>query len=293
MKKISIIFTLTLVLILSVPQVIFANMVAPDDPDIGSSVTFEKNDTIAVLSEVLDITVNGSQAHIVATYRMKNTSDKSISTKSMFLSSNIENSDVKVLVNNKDASFTVESYALYYDTEIQTDDWQYAVLTEDEDAYNDGEQTVDSITFEMAFAPNEEYDVVVSYDYRLGGYPNSNSDIKEGEIDYYLKPAAMWKDFSSLTINLYLDKDMPIVKSSNLEFEEIDTRTYRYTSDTLPDENLKIFIDENGWQNFWSSFRNPYFWMAAIMIIPLILFGILVIILIVRRIRKKKRASQK
>ena len=209
----------------------------------------------------------------------------------MFLSPNIENSDVKVLVNNKDASFTVESYALYYDTEIQTDDWQYAVLTEDEDAYNDGEQTVDSITFEMAFAPNEEYDVVVSYDYRLGGYPNSNSDIKEGEIDYYLKPAAMWKDFSSLTINLYLDKDMPIIKSSNLEFKEIDTRTYRYVSDTLPDENLKIFIDENGWQNFWSSFRNPYFWMAAIMIIPLILFGLLVIILIVRRIRKKRRAS--
>ena len=292
MKKISLIFALTLVLILSVPQVIFANMVAPDDPDIGSSVTFEKNDTIAVLSEVLDITVNGSHAHIVATYRMKNTSDKSISTKSMFLSPNIEDSNVKVVVNHKDASFTVESYALDYDTEIETDDWQYAVLTEDEDAYNGGEQTVDSITFEMAFAPNEEYDVVVSYDYRLGGYPNSNSDIKEGEIDYYLKPAAMWKDFSSLTINLYLDKDMPIVKSSNLAFEEIDTRIYRYTSDTLPDENLTIFIDENGWQNFWSSFRNPYFWMAAIMIIPLILFGLVVIILIVRRIRKKKRASQ-
>ena len=73
MKKISIIFTLTLVFILSVPQVIFANMVAPDDPDIGSAITFEKNDTISVLSEVLDITVNGSQAHIVATYRMKNT----------------------------------------------------------------------------------------------------------------------------------------------------------------------------------------------------------------------------
>ncbi len=292
MKKISLIFALTLVLILSVPQVIFANMVAPDDPDIGSSVTFEKNDTISVLSEVLDITVSGSQAHIVATYRMKNTSDKSITTKSMFLSPNIENSDVKVVVNHKDASFTVESYALYYDTEIQTDDWQYAVLTEDEDAYSYGEQTVDSITFEMAFTPNEEYDVVVSYDYRLGGYPNSNSDIKEGEIYYYLKPAAMWKDFSSLTINLYLDKDMPVVKSSNLEFEEIDTRIYRYTSDTLPDENLKIFIDQNGWQNFWSSFRNPYFWMAAIMIIPLILFGLLVVILIVRRVRKKKRESQ-
>ncbi len=70
----------------------------------------------------MDITVNGSQVHIVANYRIKNTSDESISTKSMFLSPNIENSGVKVVVNDKDTSFTVESHDLDYATEIEKED---------------------------------------------------------------------------------------------------------------------------------------------------------------------------
>ena len=87
-------------------------MAAPKEADIGSSITFEKNDAVSVLSEVLDITVDGSEADIVATYKMKNTTDESISTQSMFLSPNMENSGVKVVVNDKDTSFTVETYAL-------------------------------------------------------------------------------------------------------------------------------------------------------------------------------------
>jgi hypothetical protein len=70
----------------------------------------------------MDITVNGSQVHIVANYRIKNTSDESISTKSIFLSPNIENGGVKVVVNDKDTSFTVESYDLDYATEIEKED---------------------------------------------------------------------------------------------------------------------------------------------------------------------------
>ena len=106
----------------------------------------------------------GSEADIVATYRMKNTTDENISTRSMFLSPNIKNSGVKVAVNGKNTFFTVEKYALNYSTEIKTDDWQYVVLTDDEIASHNGEQTVDTITFEMDFAPYEEYDVIaVSY----------------------------------------------------------------------------------------------------------------------------------
>ena len=75
-----------------------------------------------MLSEVLDITVNGSQVHIVANYRIKNTSDESISTKLMFLSPNIENSGVKVVVKDKDTSFTEESHAMDYATEIEKED---------------------------------------------------------------------------------------------------------------------------------------------------------------------------
>lgn len=45
------------------------NMAAPKIADVGSSITFEQNNKLAVLSEVLDITVSGSQAEIVANYK--------------------------------------------------------------------------------------------------------------------------------------------------------------------------------------------------------------------------------
>ena len=48
--------------------------------------------------------------------------------------------------------------------------------------------------------------VTVSYPYRLGGYPDYDWNVKRGEILYYLAPAALWQDFQSLTINLYLDE---------------------------------------------------------------------------------------
>jgi hypothetical protein len=41
MKKVSLIFAFVLIFALSIPQVAFANMAAPKEADIGSSITFE------------------------------------------------------------------------------------------------------------------------------------------------------------------------------------------------------------------------------------------------------------
>ena len=264
------------------PQVVFANMAEPNDSDISSTITFENNDEISVLSEVLDITVDGSQAYIVATYKMKNITDKNIVTQSMFLSPNIENSNVNVIANEKDVYFTVESYVFNYDTQIQTNDWQYAVLADKNIANHTDRQSVDTITFEMAFIPNEEYDVIVSYTYSLGGYPLYDDNQKEGRIEYYLAPASMWNGFGGITINLTLDENMPVITSSNLEFEKIDTRSYQYVSDTLPEENLEIVIDDNWFINVLSTLTNPYLSMYFI------IAGIAIIV-IVRHVRKKNR----
>ncbi len=287
MKKVSLIFVL--VIVLSLPQIVYANMAAPKHSDIGSSISFEKNDTISVLSEVLDIRVDGSQADIVATYKMKNTTNESTSTQAMFLSPNVENSSVNIVVNDKDKSFTVESYGLNYNTEIKTNDWQYAILTDDELARHNQEQTVDAITFDMNFTPNEEYEVIVSYGYSLGGYPDYDFDAKRGEIEYYLAPATIWKDFSNLTINLYLDKNMPIIKSSNLEFKKVGVRTYQYNSNTLPEGNLEIVIDENWYQNIFSTLRSPYLDMTLMILLPFILIGLIIVVFITWYIRKRKK----
>ncbi|MEG0751112.1 MAG: hypothetical protein RR998_05910 [Oscillospiraceae bacterium] len=42
-----------------------------------------------------------------------------------------------------------------YDTAINTDDWQYAVLADEAIESLNAEQTVDAITFQMDFEPNE------------------------------------------------------------------------------------------------------------------------------------------
>lgn len=284
MKKMCLVFALFVALF--IPKAVYANMAAPKDADIGSSITFEKNDTLSVLSEVLDISVNGSKANIVATYKMKNTTNNRISTQSMFLSPNIETSGVQVMVNGRDTPFQSKSYVLNYTTEVEMIDWQYVVLTYNNTSLSE-EKTVDSVTFEMVFEPGEEYDVVVSYVYRLGGYPEYDFDAKMGEIKYYLAPAAMWKDFENITINLYLDKDMPVISSSNLEFEKVGTRTYQYISSTLPDEDLKIIIDENWFQNIFSTLRNPYLRMGLIVLSPVILIVLAVIIFMIRHRHKK------
>lgn len=290
-KKLKSTLILILIMVFFAPQAVHANMASPSKSDIGSSVTFEKNGVISVVSEVLDITVDGAEADIFVTYRMKNTTNESISTQSMFLSPNIENSNTELLVNGKSIEYVADSYSLNYSTDISTDNWQYVVLVDEEIAIENNDKTVDTISFQMDFAPNEEYDVVVSYCYRLGGYPDYDFNVKRGEIEYYLAPAAMWKDFSSLTINLYLDEDMPIIKSSNLEFEKIDTRTYQYVSDTLPEENLEIVIDENGWQNIFSTIRSPYLPFTLLMFSPIILIVLVVITFVVWRLHQKKKIS--
>lgn len=289
MKKLSLTLAFVLLLLLIITQIAYGNMAAPRKADIGSSITFDKNDTISVLSEVLDIEVYGSEANIQATYKMKNTTDKNISTKSMFLSPNIENSKVTIVANDKDTPFIVESYALNYNTEVETENWKYAVLTDENIASYSDNQKVDAITFDMTFLPNEEYHVIVSYTYRLGGYPDSDSNEKEGLIEYYIAPAAMWNDFGSITINLTLDEDMPIISHSNLEFKKIDTGKYQYVSDTLPEENLQITIDENWWQNIFSTLRNPYLPITFIMFLPFIIIALAIIIFASCRLGKKKK----
>lgn len=278
MKKILRFLKLTVVLGLVLSITALANMAAPAVSDIGSAITFQKNESISVIHEILNITVKGTKADITAIYTMKNTTSDPVNTASMFLSPNIGESGVSVKAGNKKIDFVSESYALSYSTEITTDNWQYAVLTNENEPDGNSEQTVDAVTFELAFLPGEQYDVEVSYSYALGGYPGYDYNAKCGRINYYLAPAAMWKDFSDITINLYLDEDMPVLKNSNLQFKKIESRHYQYRSNTLPSGNLTIDIDENVLQNFFSSLKSPYLVMN---LLQLLFFYILYLVIAV------------
>ena len=291
MKRMKMCLFLVLCGVLLGSQTAFANMAAPDDPDVGSSITFEQNDALAVRSEVLDIEVHGSTADITAAYTMENTTGEAVSTPVMFLSPNVEEGGTAVTADGEALAFTVERYALRYDTAVQTEDWRYAVLSEGE--AEEGEQTVDAVSFALDFAPGETREVAVSYTYRLGGYPDYDFDVKYGRIEYYLAPASLWKDFQILTINLYLDEGMSVITDSSVEFEKVGTRIYQYVSDTLPEGNLIITIDESRFQEIFSSLRSPYLWMGVILFLPVLVPLLLVILaVVIWRVRKKKKAKR-
>ncbi len=270
-----------------------ANMAAPTEPDIGTAVTFAHHNEIAVVSEVLDIVVNGATADITATYQMQNTTDTAVSTDSMFVSPHMEEGGVTVTANGQTVDFTAETWHLEYDSQIETADWRYAVLRPSErtESY-DWQSTCDTVTFTLDFAPGEAYDVVVSYTYGLGGYPHLDFNAKNGLLEYYLAPAAMWKDFQNLSINLTLAEDMPKLVDSSVDFEKVGPRQYRFVSDTLPEENLVIRIDENWVQNIASTLRSPYLMMNIFMLAPLwlpvLLVAIVVIVVVVRKSKHKK-----
>ena len=257
MKRLPAVSAFALALLLLQPMTAFANMAAPEKPDVGSAITFQRNDALAVTEEVLDIKVTGSTADITATYSMVNVTQEPVSTPVMFLAPNTGDGHVEVTVDGEPLPFSTDQYCLTYNTQIETEDWRYAVLTDNPEV-SPNERTVDGVSFQLDAEPGQAFEVTVSYPYHLGGYPDYDYNVKRGEILYYLAPAALWQDFQSLTINLYLDEGMPVIKESSVDFRKVDTRVYQYQSDSLPQGNLEISIDESGIQEFFSSFRNPY-----------------------------------
>lgn len=288
MKRLSAVSALALILLLLRPVPASANMAAPADPDVGSSITFERNDALAVTQEVLDIRVTGATAEITAVYSMVNVTDQPVSTPVMFLAPNTGDGGVEVKADGSCVPCSIEQYVLGYAAQITAQDWRYAVLSRDADP--DGER-VDGISFQLDFGPGEAYEVSVSYPYRLGGYPAYDYNVKRGEILYYLSPATLWRDFQSLTINLYLDRDMPVLASSNLDFEEVGPRTYQYRSDSLPEGELEIQIDQNEFQEFIGTLRSPYLLLYLIFLGPIVLLvaAIIVVPVVIRRQAKGSR----
>ena len=271
-------------------QVAYGNMAAPAEPDVGTAITLEQNETLAVKSEVLDIVIEGSTAQITATYQMENQSDEAVKTRSMFLSPNVEEAGVQVVADGQLLACETECCALSYNTQIGVEEWRYAVLTDVGESPQVGKPMVEAILFDLKFEPRETYDVIVSYRYRLGGYPEYDFNVKCGELHYYLTPAAMWNDFEDLTINLTLGKDMPVLESSSLKFEKVGKRSYRYYSDALPKEDLRITVDENWLQNLFSTLRSPYLHMMIRTAAPFILIMVLVAgWFVFRRVKRGKK----
>lgn len=291
MKKLLIIFSIIILLFNSLP--VKANMAAPLIDDIATSVSFEKSNDIDVKSEILDINILDTLADITVTYNMKNIRDEDINTASMFISPNIEGENVSIKINDLEIESLKETYYYYSYDDLAINEWQYLIL--EDESYNEYYNQVQTLTFNIEFSPLEEKEIIINYKYGLGGRPNRTDHMKWGSLTYYLKPAALWHDFSDLTINLYLSKDMPVLKDSSLEFVDLGNRHYQYKSDTLPEENLEVEFGLNGWQKFTGYFKSPYLVFDLMLLSPFIIIGLIILIIIIVTIVifVKKQKKQK
>ncbi len=171
-------------------------------------------------------------------------------------------------------SYKFKSYTLHYNPNVEIKDWKYVVL-DSEEIQGSQDKSIDTVIFNLDFKENEEYKVEISYSYRLGGNPTDHLEGNRGYIYYYLRPASMWENFSDITINLHLSKEMPAIKNSSLEFKKVGKRDYQYKSDNLPDKDLEIEVG-SGW--FWSIIE--YVIELFIRIIAIIVISFIVITLI-------------
>ncbi len=293
MKKriLSIFLLITLILTLLIPSTAFANMAAPTDTDVASVLTFEKTKEVEVLSEVINFVVDDKLCHISATYTMKNKTDSDFSTKSMFISPNINGESGKVTIDKVSIATQKESFNLMHNTSVNASDWRFEVIEGESLSHN--EFVIDAITFEIDFAPHEEKEITVSYDYNLGGYPTySKASSRYGKIQYFLSPANNWDNFSNLTINVHTNKMLPQIDETNIKFEKIAKNHYQFKSEEIPVDTLEIILRPNGIVAFFSMLSSPYF---LIMLIPFAIIAILIAIpiIIIVHIRKRKKRLDK
>lgn len=150
-----------------------------------------------------------------------------------------------------------------------------------ENHYYDG-YIIGAIEYSVDFAPDEEVQLVVKYDYKLGGnfYKSSQT------FRYYLTPAKYWQDFGKIEINLHLNKEYPKLTSSSLEFEKIDKLNYRYIADNLPEKELYI---QASYPWFKSVMNNPYIRILSIFMAVVLFIIAIVIIIVVAVIKKNKK----
>ena len=86
---------------------------------------------------------------------------------------------------------------------------------------------------------------------------------------------------------------MPVLQDSNLEFEKVAPRTYQYVSDTLPEENLRIEVDQSWWQELLGFFQNPYLAVYAMYFVPVIVVAMACVGVVIWMVRRTARRNKR
>ena len=153
------------------------------------------------------------------------------------------------------------------------------------------------LLFEVEFQPGSRREITVRYP-AIAGRDQEETTRYQAVYAYILSPAALWKDFSNLTIEVYPHPDQPYMVNSTLPMEKVetdiayDTHYSAFFSD-LPEGDLIFQMYHRETPEPWlmATIQNPY--LMGLVIVPLFLLILLTTItaIIIYAIRKKKKAD--
>lgn len=169
MKKIS----LCLIFYVSIMiQIDTFAMLAPEKSDLLSTITIENYKEISLISENIDIIMNGETAEVTIKFLFKNLTDNYVETSAMFLSTNFNENNNKFYVNGEKIDYSIESYSFNHSYIMnKSSSWKFSVTEYPYGNLDSDNKEIDLIEFEMKFNPREIYEMELSYTYSVGGYP--------------------------------------------------------------------------------------------------------------------------
>ena len=227
-----------------------ANMAQPME-DRGSGILFDKHESVKVDSEVLNIKINKSEApksagyrraiaDMSAVYTMTNISAQQIDVNAMFLSPVYSQTETDYVITSdgKELEYTTEFFSSSHPF-LKEDDitnWE-EILAAANPAENNGFMYVSAVSYSFGFEPGQTIELAVSYKYNIN---INNRHPNHTVLRYFLTPAKYWQDFGSLTINLTLDKEQPVLVSSSLDFYKLSKGVYKHKSNGVPQSELTI-----------------------------------------------------
>ncbi len=194
---------------------------------------------------------------------------------------------------------TVQEQNLYFEA-LDRALGEQAVIMEDMITMYLGDPRYAMIVYDVPFEAGEEKTVEVRY-LTYGTMDRRETREPTYTYDYFLQPAARWKDFQNLSVKITPTQDYPFVIESTLPMERLEDGTYSGEFETLPEEDLRFVLYENEEitamdraKGTLSNYQYPIYFIGTLLLSFLVL-GVLTMILkkiIIKFINKRKEENR-
>lgn len=148
------------------------------------------------------------------------------------------------------------------------------------------------LVYEVPFLADERKDVEVSYGAQAT-MDRSATTSPTYTYTYLLSPAAYWKDFRNLQVEVRTSEYAPYLIGSSMEMGQVGDGVYQANLDSLPDGNLTFTLYHKPEITTLDRIQGTlqrqfgYFYPMVLMVL-LLLFGVTVIILVRTRLARRR-----